>query len=378
MQLAPEDPQVLAVNGLLAHSAFDFTKAIDFYRRSLALNPSSGEVLNWLRLALYASGGYREALDVGERMAEVDPLSMVALFNTIGDRGTVDEEISPATEALLQRLSQLNASYGLFARAGVEQQMGNIPGATRLYYQSLEADPGRSSARATLADLLLRLGLEAEGLAVDPTLAVNAAFFGGRWDEAVVSAQEYLALNPDQPVAMGQLLNALMWAGEEDAAFALAQQLWAKMGESPFNVAPWVESMAWVAHQSGHPQEAALYRAALAKVVQATKAAGYTDNYSNLKEARLAALDGREDDAIAEFSRAIDRGARWTFLGQYPEFAALQDNPGFQAQVSRLRDLMDQERGEVVAMLCGPDPVVAHPTPAPETCVMYQQYLESG
>ena len=34
---------------------------------------------------------------------------------------------------------------------------------------------------------------------------------------------------------------------------------------------------------------------------------------------------------------------RWTYLGQYPEFAALQDNPGFQAQVSRLRDLMDQE-----------------------------------
>jgi TolB-like protein len=368
LQVAPEDPHVLAVNGLLAHSAFDFTKAIDFYRRSLALNPSSGEVLNWLRLALFATGDYRGSLDVSARMADVDPLSMVVLYNTIGDRSTVDEAISPATEALLQRLSQLNASWGLSARADVAQQLGTIPDAARLYYLSLEADPGRSANRATLADLLLRLGLEAEGLAVDPTLAVNAAFFEGRWDEAVASAQEYLALNPGQPVAMGQLLNALMWAGQDDAAFALAQQLWANLGQNPFSVDPWIESMAWVAHQSGHPQEAALYREALAKVVQERKAAGLNDNYSILKEAQLAALDGREDAAIAAFGRAIDRGARWTFLGQYPEFATLQDNPGFQAQVSRLRDLMDQERKEIVTMLCGPDSVLAHPTPAPETC----------
>ena len=368
VQLAPEDPQVLAVNGLMAQSAFDHTKAIDFYRRSLAFNPSSGEVMNWLRLSLYATGDYSESLDVSTRMVEVDPMSLVALYNSIYDRVTVDEAITPATEALLQRLSQLNVSYGLFARAGVEQQMGNIEGAARLYYQALEADPGRSSTRASLADLLLRLGLEAEGLAVDPTLAVNAPFLQGRWDEAVASAQEYLEQNPDQPVAMGQLLNALMWAGKDDAAFALAQQLWSKMNESPFNVEPWVESMAWVARQSEHPQEAAQYREALARVVQALKAAGYTDNYSNLKEARLAALDGREDDAIAAFSRAIDRGARWTFLGQYPEFAALQDNPGFQAQVSRLRDLMDQERREILTLLCGPERVLAHTTPAPETC----------
>jgi hypothetical protein len=159
-----------------------------------------------------------------------------------------------------------------------------------------------------------------------------------------------------------------MWAGNEDAAFELAQQLWAKMGESPFTAEPWVESMARVAHQSQHSQEAALYREAMAKVVQALKAAGYTDSYSNLKEARLAALDGREDEAIAAFSRAIDRGARWTFLSQDPGFAALQDNPGFQAQVSRLRDLMDQERGGILTLLCGPDRALAHTTPAPETC----------
>jgi len=265
----------------------------------------------------------------------------------------------------------------LFARADVAQQMGDIQGAVRLYYQSLEADPGRSANRSNLADLLLRLGLEAEGLAVDPTVAVNTPFSQGRWDEAVASTQEYLERNPGQPVAMGQLLNALMWAGDEDAAFALAQQLWAKMGENPFSVEVWIDSMAWVAHQSEHPQEAALYREALAKVVQTRKSAGLTDNYSNLKEAQLAALDGRKDDAIAAFRHAIDRGARWTFLGQYPEFAALQDNPGFQAQVSRMRDLMDQERRGILTMLCGPDPVVVHWTPAPETCTMYQEYLGS-
>jgi hypothetical protein len=121
-----------------------------------------------------------------------------------------------------------------------------------------------------------------------------------------------------------------------------------------------------------------MYREAQAKVVQALKEAGYTDSYLLMKEARLAALDGRNEDAIAAFSRAIDRGARWTYLGQYPEFAAMQDNPGFQAQVSRVRDLMEEERGEILAILCGPDTFLKQWTPAPETCQMYQDLTRSG
>ncbi|MGH8035870.1 MAG: hypothetical protein ACREO9_11635, partial [Lysobacterales bacterium] len=290
----------------------------------------------------------------------------------------VGEAQNPTIEPRLQSLYQLNPSYGLFARASVEQQVGKIRLAVLEYYQSLEADPGRSAARADLANVLLRMGLGAEGLALDPSQKVDAPLLLGQWDEAVELARTNLALNPDQPVAIGKLMNALMWAGDAEAAFSLAQQLWARLGKNPFEVADWVDTMAWVARQSEHPQEAAQYREAQVKVVQALKEAGYTDNYILMKEARLAALDGRDDDAIAAFSRAIDRGARWTYLGNYPEFAAMQDNPGFQAQVSRVRDLMDQERGEILTMLCGPDTFLKQWTPAPETCEMYRELASTG
>jgi len=45
----------------------------------------------------------------------------------------------------------------------------------------------------------------------------------------------------------------------------------------------------------------------------------------------------------------------------------------FQAQVNRLADLNNTERGEILAMLCGPDTILTTWQPAPATCEMYRQ-----
>ncbi len=110
-----------------------------------------------------------------------------------------------------------------------------------------------------------------------------------------------------------------------------------------------------------------------ASIAQGVKEAGLVTNWLYLMEARLAALDRRDEDAIAALSRAIDKGVRWQYLGEQPEFAVLKANPGFQAQVSRLRDLIQQERQEILAMLCGPDTILTQWKPAPGTCESYEK-----
>jgi len=373
LQLAPDDPQVLAVNGLLAQYQYDLAAALDYYQRSLAINPSSGEVMNWKILALYATGHFKEALDFNRRMVEVDPMSMISLYNSIIN---LSETVNPPDpEPLLQRLTELNASFGLSTRGSLAEGEGHIALAARYYYQSLDADPGRSANRNALGGLLLRLGLEKEGLAVAPTMADQAPFWLGRWEEAVQVARQDYAKNPGTPAVIGRLMQALIWTGDKEAAFSLAQKLWGMLGNNPFQLAQdgMISDMAWVAASSEHPVEARQYRDAEASIVQARKDAGLAANYDFLMQAQLAALDRRDDDAVKALSRAIDKGIRWQFGGQAPVFAALKDNPGFQAQVNRMRDLIEQERREILTMLCGPDTILTQWKPAPGTCELYRK-----
>ena len=65
----------------------------------------------------------------------------------------------------------------------------------------------------------------------------------------------------------------------------------------------------------------------------------------------------------------LEKGSRWHYGMQSAFYDGLRDNPGFQAQVSRQRELVESDRQEVKAMLCGPDSILTTWEPAPETCL---------
>ena len=164
LQLAPMDAQVLAVYGLLEKNSYNVELALDYYARSLELNPSSGEVLNWQRMSQFGAGRIKDATETSKRMVEVDPMSMITLYNGALTMSDLEDHDELTVEMMLERLETLDRSYGFSARAGVEEGRGNIPGAAGYYYQSMELDPGRSSNRAGLADLLARVGLVDEAM----------------------------------------------------------------------------------------------------------------------------------------------------------------------------------------------------------------------
>ena len=368
LQLAPNDPQILAVYGMLEGNEDNLSAELEFYARSLALNPSSGEVLNWNRMALYGAGRMKEAIETNMRMIEVDPMSMVTLFNGIVSMINTPYEDDQKIETLLQRLYDLDKGYGLSARALVEHRRGNIPAAVRAYYQVLELEPGRTSSRGDLAYLLFLHGFGDEAVLVAPQFAYLAPFFSAQWDGAITNSQERYARDPSS----GNLINLMETyaaSGDAEAAFPLAQELWSKFGSNPSRLGSDAIDMAWAAMKTEHPLEARLYRDAAAENVRNMIEAGMTGNGRYLGESQLAALDGRESDAIDAITNGLDRGLRWQYGLQTPIFDSLKDNPDFQAQVNRQRDLITADREEIEAMLCGPDTILTTWKPAAETCL---------
>lgn len=368
LQLAPDDPQVLAVYGLLKRNEDNLTAALEYYARSLALNPSSGEVLNWNRMALGGDGQIKASTKMAVRMLEVDPMSMITLFNGIATLVSSPYEDDQQIEALLQRLYDLDAGYGLSARALVEQRRGDLPTAVGLHYQVLELDPGRSSSRRDLAVMLALLGFGEEAVRVAPDWAYNVPFFNTAWNDAIDIYRQRYERDPGATNSIF-LMYAYALSGDAEAAFQMAQDLWSKFGSNPMQLGTALTAMTWLAMQTEHPRETRLFRDAASQFIQGFIEADLTGSDRYRLEAELAALDGREDDAIKAISKALDAGMRWHYALQTPLYESLHDNPEFQAQVSRQRDLIEADRRAIKAMLCGPDTILTSWEPAPETCL---------
>jgi len=195
----------------------------------------------------------------------------------------------------------------------------------------------------------------------------------GDWATAVRMANEGLEQEPDSIDAKIDLFFVLMWSGDAQSAYPLAAQIWERFEKNPAQMGSMGINMAWIAIKTEHTQQGHLYREAGARWLQNVIEAGLTfvGRYAN--EALLAAMDGRDDDAITAIKNTVDHGGRWQAFLKHPVFDHLKDDPRFQAQVNRMADLNNTERGEILAMLCGPNSILTSWQPAPQTCEIYQQ-----
>ena len=302
------------------------------------------------------------------RMVEVDPMSMIALFNGVA-RMAADSNANPdQIERLVLRLSDLDLAFGTYARARVASGVGDIPVAAKLHYQALELDSGRSSNRSSLFSLLAQLGLADEAAKVAPSATADLLFLTAQWENAIQVYRQAYEINPTSMKTSAELMSALYFAGRVDEGFSLAEKLWDQFGDNPYQIGWLNTEMANLARKTEHSAESHLYRDAAALWLQSLIEAGEVSGERYMAEAQLAAYDHREEDAVKAISLALDHGWRWHYLLKMPHFEDMKDNPAFQAQANRQRDLIETESGEIVAMLCGPDSILTSWEPAAETC----------
>ena len=371
-ELAPDDPQVLAVYGLLERQADNFELSVDYYDRSLAIDPSNGEVLNWKRMNLPAMGRIDESIDIALKIVEVDPLSMIGLYNSLLTIDGFGDGSPELVAELLDRLEQVDVGKSLDARGLVAERGGRLPDAARNYDLSLIHTPDSSSLRATLGNLLARLGLYDEARLVDREAGEYVPFFRQDWEENLRLAQEDLARSPEGLNEQMRVLGALNRAGQHDEVMVLAQALWDEYGNNPSQLSFMNSMMAVSAQATERPVEFRTYRDAYALWMQTFVEADFNGNFINLHQARLAAIDQRHEVDIAAMTRAIDEGMRWAGWFTDPVFDDLADTLAFRTEMARMVELAEADRSAILDLLCAPDSELAEWDSAPETCQMWE------
>jgi TolB-like protein len=115
--LAPNLAEVHAGRALLAELEGDLVAEIEHLRKALELNPTYGDAMNWLQIALLNLGRYEERDVFMEQMLTADPLDFVVRFNYaewLSETGRIDE-----AHALADQVFEQDSRWGNWVHANI-------------------------------------------------------------------------------------------------------------------------------------------------------------------------------------------------------------------------------------------------------------------
>jgi TolB-like protein len=348
MALASDDWEVLAAAGKVEEVSENFELAMEYYDRSLATNPSNGEVHLW-RMGLLRS--------LGRAAMRYDPHNFVVLhwyIRAMKWHGKIDD-----TLPVIRRMQVVKPALGELHLAEYYAFKGALAKAVRQYLKVEEMTPGVVTSLAdddvnSLFRVLARLGLRAEALKVAPDEDSVDIYFPGDPDLELARAREEYSKNPESREAVTNLLWALVDMDRAAEGADLAVTLWRLSGEDEMEFYPeGLIFMAMAARAADMDKWAERWGEAAHRRQDASLRDGVQHPWIHLKAAIIATYDGRRADAVEALSEAIAGGFRTRFWLEIRPLRDLADYAAFDAQRRRLNDILTAQRAEVVEMLIG-------------------------
>ena len=257
--------------GNIGVSFFDggrFDEAIDYYRRSLQINPDNPDALNNMGAALAAKGEHTAAVGWFRKALERDPAKADAQFNlgnALANQGKYAEAIPLFEAALANKPERFEAHNNL---ANTLLKLGRIDEARTHYELALRFDPDAAKIHKNLAAVLLGTGKVEEAvqhyhqaLSAAPADASTHYSLGlalaiqAQWAEAIQEYNEALRLGPSNPEIHYNLGYAFRVQGAlEKAATQLNEALRLK---ADFPLAHF--NLGCVLADQGQPQQAVVH-----------------------------------------------------------------------------------------------------------------------
>jgi TolB-like protein len=352
LALDPALAEVYAVQGLLYRMQRDAPRAEATLARALSLNPGQSDALHLQAGLLGNAGRLREELATRRRLAELDPLhvaNLQVMSLTLLESGKLAE--AQAAAVRLQRAFPDNPQ-GFAAEAGILINSGRLAEARALAARALALAPGDALAQRMDAWLYYTLGDFDRVLSLPDTRFHGRALIEtGRVDEAVAQARGHAAVAPGDHDAATDLLFTLSQADRHDEVLALFRARWAdldgidaRFGTGAYQVqAPIAAAQHALGQHEALAETLARWRERLAFL----REQGYAGREFPITEARYLALAGERAAALTALTKAIDLGWRDQRLDRDPAFAELHEDPAFQAEVSRMIDLVNIERAKL-------------------------------
>jgi len=372
LQLKPRLLRAQAAQGfLLAYGEPpDPAGAERVLREVLAQDPNMSDALNWLNSALSSQGREKEARQVLERAALIDPLHPAVALN-LADRLLEEGQTNRAQHIYERLLEQPTPSpMAYFAVSGVYRSTGRLIELNATHKSLVLADPSFGNlfflmlSYAVLGDWpqaesvnerLMRVTPQGPGRIVRRVMMPG---FRGQTDVAVRRLREALEEQRLTIAELGReekIIAGTHFARGGDYAAAIEALEPVVDVESPgSSVMPGGFShgghaLAWGYLHTGADTKAARLLAAEARECSSARAAGRpSDSWDLYRCAETELLRGNIEQALSIFERAIDAGWRDYYLRERdPYWASVANDGRYRALMAKVKADVDRQRADV-------------------------------
>ena len=246
--------------------------AEDHYRRATALDESDWLSWNKLGALLAKLGRIDEAREAFENAARRAPESVSRPLENLGTLYLFEAEFDKAVETYERIPGPVPYALNATNLATAYFFIGDMDKALENFALAVELDPKDAGVRRNYGDVLLRIG---DGEAAE-----------AEYHQAVALMTEELAVSPEDPELLRRRAMYRAKAGDCEVSLSEVEALPASLPQTAFG-----------AHDVAY----------------------------------IYALCGSREEALAAVRQAIESGIRPELLAQEDEFAALRDDPEFQA-----------------------------------------------
>ena len=351
LALDPDLAEAHAVQGQVFNHLGDFPRAEAALSKALSLNPNLPDALHWQAILLEVSGRFREILAVRQRLDAIDPLNVANLWSLNGILRTVGKpsDAQAVTVRMLRTFPDNPQTFGAQAFDLMEAGRlaeAQVPAARMLALGSNWAPALNAGIYYVLGDFERVLSFQ--GIGGVKSWALIAL---DRNDEAVAEARERFRAAPDDRGAAQSLFATLSLAGRHAEVLALYREQWGDLDalEAFFfshNSEPFA-AIAAAQRATGDQVGFAETLLRWGKRMDFQREQGSANAGFVMTEARYFALAGEQASALKAITQAIDLGFRDPLLGRDPAFAELLGDAAFQAQVTRMTELINIERAKL-------------------------------
>lgn len=355
LQLDPLLAETHASLGFLRMFEYDLLASEAALIRAIELSPNLSRAHLWLYVTYGKAAQPRKAFETLQRTFSLDPLSPIVNANMAAEWWIRDR--TPEALQASQRVMQAAPDGPLgFRRTGrIKWTNGDLVEAVSWYRQSLDIAPEDPNSKLELGSLLVDLGVydEAESLLDDQRYITYLA--QGRVEDALAVVRTSLEERPEHLNTIFAAAHTEARAGNYDRVRLLLEPLaeGAETGEGslflPSGIHHWDPQIAAmdlaVALLETGDTEAGLALLAEVKTYFAfLKSEGLEHPMLRFQEARILALEGRQDEALGALRQIIAAGWRFWYLDGDPALKSLQKKREFRSIVNDRKMLVEQEK----------------------------------
>lgn len=358
LQLNPMLAETHASLGFLRMFENDLLASEAALIRAIELNPNLSRAHLWLYVTYGRAAQPQKAFETLQRTFSLDPLSPIVNANMAAEwwiRNRAPEALQAA-----KRVMQVDPDGPLgFRRTGrIKWTSGDLAEAVSWYRQSLDVAPQDPNSELELGSLLVDLGIydEAERLLVDRRYIVYLA--QGRVEEALALARSLLQQRPEDLRTIVITAHAEARAGNYDRVRLLLEPLveGAETGEGslffPSGIHHWdpqiaALDLAVALMETGDTDAGIELLAQVKNYFAFLKSEGLEHPMLQYQEARILALEGKQDEALEVLRQVIGGGWRFWYLDGDPALNSLQNTREFRSIVNDRKMLIEQERAKL-------------------------------